>query len=227
MAHERRHGFLTGPVVIADGDERRDLRNHIWSGPPESEPLRIIEHGVKCILLVEKRSIFTRIVEDRFHRNHGCLMACGNGYPGRSFRRVLRELHDHLQVPLYVLADNDPAGYLLFLLITRGTTRQDSGENHATAIPDAAFLGVRTGDVPRIGLDSSVQIKLSATETDQLNELRRIKSLKSKPRWHDEFDQMLDRGTKAEMESLCTISPSYLSDIYLPERLAAKNQLYL
>jgi len=220
VTHERRLGCLVGPIVIADGIGRFNLHDDVWDGPQGSEPVAVVEHQAKSVLLVEKLNIFMGLMEDQFHLKNACLLACGNGYPGRSFRRVLRQINDQLKVPFHVLADNDPAGYEIYFLVARGGAGR-SKPNKSMAIRDASFIGLRAADILRLGIDESVQIKLNEFQVQHLYQLRKRPWLKSRPEWRREIDQSLERETKVEIEALITLGVSYLSGSYLPERLAA------
>jgi DNA topoisomerase VI subunit A len=225
VPHDRRHGYITGSIVIADGDERFDLHDQIWIGPKTGEQVAVADHDARFVLLAEKRTIFDRLVEDEFHRKNACVLTCGSGYPGRSFHLLLRQIHDQLRLPFYVLTDNDPGGYILFFLIARGAVGNNSQPNEAIAIPQASFVGLRAGDGSRIGLTDMVHIRLRQSEIQELNRLKSSSWLNSRPEWRREIDQVLHRGTKVEMEALCSISFSCLSDTYLPDRLASGDYL--
>ena len=226
MLPELRHDYLIGPIVMSDRDGRCALHDRIWEGPRALREFTVAEHDAKFVLLVEKHTIFARLAADQFHRKNACLLACGAGYPSHDFRCDLRRLHDQLQLPFFVLADNDPAGYLLFFLIARGVARRDSKPKQAIAIPEAAFLGLRTRDTSRLDLEPA-RIDLRESEFQQLRQFRENTWLQPSPQWQEEFDQLLDRKTKVEMEGLSVLSWDYLSGSYLPERLAAGDHLYL
>ncbi|HEX5244360.1 MAG TPA: hypothetical protein VFW23_13940 [Tepidisphaeraceae bacterium] len=178
------------------------------------------------MLLVEKRTIFERLVTDRFPEKNDCLLATGGGFPGRAFRAALHSIHEQIQVPLHVVTDNDPAGYELFLLVTRGegSAARESAE---IAIPSAAFLGLRAAHVNRYGLDHRVQIKLTQNEQIALNGLRKCSWLAHDNDWQNEISALLRRGSKVELEALCFLSLSFLAETYLPDRLRADDHLRL
>jgi DNA topoisomerase-6 subunit A len=155
------------------------------------------------------------------------LLACGNGYPGRSFHRVLRSLHDQLAIPFYVLADNDPGGIFFFFLIARGVVRRRSKPDKSIAIRDACFLGLRTEDPARIGLADIVHINLSENEITQLLQLKTTGWIASRTQWLREIEQLQARGTKVEVEALGVLSLSYLAETFLPNRLASGDGLRL
>jgi DNA topoisomerase VI subunit A len=227
MLPPRSLGYLAGPITIAEAGQQHDLRDHIWDGPQIDDPIQFLHHEAKFILLVEKSNIFERLLQDRFTHKNACILACGNGYPGRSFHRILRQLSDDLRLPFYVLADNDGPGYLFYFLIARGTAARHSRPKKEIAIREAAYIGLRAGDAARLGLGKDVQIDLSPAGIDQLRQLQESPWLKSKSHWQEEIDQLLHRGTTLEMEAVSTLSRSYLADNYLPERLANREFLSL
>jgi len=227
--HQPRPGYLAGPIVIADGSGRHDLRVQTWNSSTvqPDDRFRVVEHESQFVLLVEKKNIFDRLIAEQFHLKHRCLLATGHGYPRRHFWAQLRTLHDQLRLPLYVLADNDPPGYLLFFVIARGTARRHSRVNEKLAIPEARYLGVRADDFERLGLPESANIDLGKSDYDQLAEFRRCDWLSSNTAWQHEINQMSRHGFKVELEAVYTFAKGYLANTYLPERLAAKQYLRL
>lgn len=178
------------------------------------------------MLLVEKQGIFNRLKQDGFAEQHRCVMLSGNGYPGLSFRRVIHTLHQQLRIPLYVLADNDPAGYEMFFLVTRGSARTTGSIRAASAVPGAAFVGVQVRDYGLFSLPDDAGITLNEEERLQLLRLKSCTWLRQDPLWQREFDQLLERGFKVEMEAFCLLSLSFMASSYLPDRIAAANHLW-
>jgi DNA topoisomerase VI subunit A len=228
-AYTRKHGYITGPLTIIDDHGSYDLRERTWWGPVGESKGGIVvrEHDASFVLLVEKQNVFERLLKDQFHLANKCVVASGNGYPGRAFWSTLRKIHDRLRIPFYVITDHDPAGYLLFFLICRGAARRDRRPREELAIPDAAHLGLRACDHARLGMDQSVQILLSDSDRQQLDWLRTCTWLRSDATWQRELDQMMRNGFKLELEALCSLSMSYLARTYLPERLRSAEWLRL
>jgi DNA topoisomerase VI subunit A len=214
LPHQRRLGSITGPITLHDEEGSHDLRASAWSGPRDGSGggISVVEHDAQSMLLVEKNTIFARLRDDDFATKNHCVLCCGTGFPGRSFRALVGQLHQQLQLPFHVLADNDPAGYQLFFLTAR-------------EFPAAAYLGLRVRDYELLGLPDWVQIALTDAEREQLRGLKARPWLKSDVAWQLELDGLLQRGFKVEMEALCTVSVSCFADCYLPERLAAKDHL--
>ena len=214
MPHKRRLGMITGPVTLRDSRGSHDLRASVWHGPNETshEGISIIEHDAKVALLVEKTTIFDQLLKTDFATKNQCILLCGGGYPGRTFLRLVGQLHNQLRLPFYVLADNDPAGYELLLLLAR-------------QIPAIAYLGLRVRDYELLAMSEVAQITLSDAEREQIHRLKAHPSLRSDAAWQLDLDSLLRRGFKVEMEALMSVSASCLAEDYLPKRLAARDHL--
>jgi len=206
-----------------------NLHGDAWIGPRDGsvEGVSVVEHHARFVLLVEKADIFARLLKDEFPAKNQCVLFCGNGYPGRAFRVLVRRLHDQLRLPFYVLADNDPAGYELFFLTALGATRRRNAAATSLAIANAAFVGLRVRDYELLELAHGIQIMLSDAERQQLQRFKSYRWLKSDAAWQCEMDVLLQRGFKVEMEALFTLSPSFLADTYLPARLSSDDHLRL
>jgi DNA topoisomerase-6 subunit A len=216
---------ITGPIVFHDSHGIFDAQSTVWSAKNQ-EAARIVEHQAQCILLVEKDSIFKRLLADDFPATNQCILATDGGYPGRSFRKLLHNIEQQTRLPFYVLADNDPAGYEFFFLIARGGLANNPRER-ASAIPGAAYLGLRTSDFERMKLHDDATIYLSSAEQQQLQRLASYPWLPADSCWRLDMKEMQKRGFKVEMEATCSLSLEYLAKQFLPQRLGAADLLRL
>ena len=223
-----RRGVISGPLVLHDGHAARELHIRPWEVPRElpADRVDVVHHAARAILLVEKHTVFDRLVEAGFGLNSGCALMTGNGYPSRPFRAIARRIHDQLGVSFYVLADNDPAGIELFFLLARGSIRS-ARPQPGLSLPTARYLGLRAGDYERLGLTDSVSIGLNDSERQQLNRLGSCHWLRSNEFWQDEINSLKKRDFKVELEALFSLSASFPWDAYLRERLAAEDHLQL
>ncbi|MCA9121419.1 MAG: DNA topoisomerase IV subunit A [Planctomycetaceae bacterium] len=222
-------GNMMGDLTLNDsGTELNCSRvgRNGYSIPSIVEPnvLDFVSHNCKFILHVEKDTVFTRFVEDEFWKKHKCLLTHGSGQPPRGVRRMLNRLHSELKLPIYCLLDNDPWGYYIYSVIKQGSINL-AYESKRMAIPDAKFMGLRSIDFERCDLSPSVTIKLSDSDIKRANQIRKYPWFEHKKPWQKEIDTMLKNGFKLEVEALISKDISYVTEEYVPARLAERDFL--
>jgi hypothetical protein len=156
--------------------------------------------------------------EDKFWRQHNCILTHGGGQPPRGVRRMLHRLHYELKLPVYCLLDNDPWGYYIYSVIKQGSINL-AYESRRMAIPDARFLGLRSNDYERCQLSPSVQIKLNEQDIKRARQIAQYPWFAHKKAWQKELDMMLKNGFKLEVEALISKDISYVTEQYVPARL--------
>ncbi len=61
-----------------------------------------IESDARCILVIEKEGIYTRLSEDKFFlRYFPCILVTGKGFPDIATRRWVRRMQTTLKIPVY------------------------------------------------------------------------------------------------------------------------------
>jgi DNA topoisomerase-6 subunit A len=98
-------------------------------------------------------------------------------------------------------------------------------ESRRMAIPEAKFLGLRSIDLERCGLSPNVQIALNDNDRKRARQIASYPWFEHKPAWQKEIKKMLDNDFKLEVESLISKDISYVTEQYVPERLAARDWL--
>jgi DNA topoisomerase-6 subunit A len=190
----------------------------------EPEVIRFKECGAKFVLHVEKGTVWQRFNEDKFWRQHNCILTHGGGQPSRGVRRLLYRLHYELNLPVYCLLDNDPWGYYIYSVIKQGSINL-AFESRRMAIPGARFLGLRSVDFERCGLSDSVKIDLTDTDRKRARQIANYPWFADKKPWQREIEKLLDNGFKLEVEALISKDISYVTEEYVPTRL--KDQDFL
>jgi DNA topoisomerase-6 subunit A len=216
-------GSMVGNIVLNDSGDEIDcsrMGSGGYSIPSIVEP-EIIEFR-KCdaefVLHVEKDTVWRRFNEDKFWRQHNCILTHGGGQPPRGVRRLLHRLHNELDLPVYCLLDNDPWGYYIYSVLKQGSINL-AYESKRMAIPDARFIGLRSKDYDRCALTPSVTIDLSDTDVKRAKQIKRYPWFEHKKAWQKEIDLMLKNGFKLEVEALISKDISYVTETYVPERL--------
>ncbi len=223
-----RKGYLAGGMMINDqGDliNCRKMGSSGWAIPSNVEPEVINFEDVSAdyILVIEKDAVWQRLNEDKFWKNHNCIIMTGKGQPARGCRRLVNRLHKEHKLPVYVLADADPWGYYIYSVIKQGSINL-SFLSDRLGTPEAKFLGLTTGDLHEFDIPKNVTIKLTKEDQKRIKELMKYVWFKPKE-WQKELQHMLKSDFKMELEALSSKGIKYISHEYLPKKIEEKKFL--
>jgi DNA topoisomerase VI subunit A len=229
--YAQKKGDLVGNIIINDSGYDIDC-SRMGSGgygiPSIVEPDVIGLDPKRCdakfVLHVEKDTVWQRFNEDRFWETHNCVLTHGGGQPTRGVRRMLYRLHNELKLPIYCVLDNDPWGYYIYSVLKQGSINL-AFESQRMAIPDCRYLGLRSKDYERCGLSESVQIALNENDRKRARQIAQYPWFAKKRDWQREIEKMLKNDFKLEVESLISKDISYVTEQYVPARLADKDWL--
>lgn len=217
-------GNIVGPLTLVDSGDEIDCTRMGSSGysiPSIVEPdiIQFKKCTAKFILHVEKSTVFSRFLEDKFWKNHNCLVSHGGGQPPRGVRRLLHRLHHEFKLPVYCLLDNDPWGYYIYSVLKQGSINL-AFESQRMGIPAAKYIGLRSKDFDRCKLSNSTKIKLNEQDIKRAKQIAGYPWFEKKKDWQKEIEHMLKNGFKLEVESLISKDISYVTEEYVPARLA-------
>jgi DNA topoisomerase VI subunit A len=226
-----KRGEMVGNIILNDSGDEIDC-SRMGSGgyaiPSIVEPEVIKLDPKKCdakfVLHVEKGTVWQRFNEDKFWRKHDCILTHGAGQPPRGVRRMLHRLHNELKLPIYCVLDNDPWGYYIYSVLKQGSINL-AFESQRMAIPDARYIGLRSKDYERCSLSESVQIALNDNDRKRAKQIASYPWFAKKRDWQREIEKMLKNDFKLEVESLISKDISYVTEQYVPARLADKDWL--
>lgn len=224
-----KRGDMVGNITLIDNGDEIDCRRMGSGGygiPSITEP-RVIEFRkceAKFVLHVEKNTVWQRFNEDKFWKKHNCILTHGNGQPPRGVRRLLQRLNRELGLPIYCLLDCDPWGHYIYSVIKQGSISL-AFESRRMAVPDARFLGIRAMDYDRYKLTDDVQIALTDRDRTRAKQIAEYPWFAEKKPWQKEIAALLRNGFKMEVESLITKDISYVTEVYVPDRLKAEDWL--
>lgn len=216
-------GDMVGPITLIDNGDEIDC-SRMGSGgygiPSIVEPDRVQfkKCSAKFILHVEKNTVWQRFNEDKFWKKQNCILTHGGGQPPRGVRRMLHRLHKELELPVYCLLDNDPWGYYIYSVIKQGSINL-AFESARMAIPEARYLGIRSIDFERCELSRNVTIRLNDNDKKRANQIKKYPWFEGKKKWQQEIDKMLENDFKLEVEALINRGISFITEVYVPERL--------
>lgn len=225
----KKAGTMVGNLTIIDSGDEIDLGKMGSGGyaiPSIVEPdiVQFKKCNAKFVLHVEKNTVWSRFNEDKFWKKHNCILTEGGGQPPRGVRRMLRRLNEELKLPIYCLLDCDPWGHYIYSVIKQGSISL-AFESQRMAVPDAKFLGIRAIDYDRYELTDDVQIDLNEKDITRAKQIIAYPWFERDLGWKKEIRQMLRNGFKMEVESLITKDISYVTEVYVPQRLKAKDWL--
>ncbi|MFG0328935.1 MAG: DNA topoisomerase IV subunit A [Phycisphaerales bacterium] len=225
----KKAGTMVGNITIIDSGDEIDCRRMGSGGyaiPSIVEPdvVQFKNCEAEFVLHVEKNTVWSRFNEDKFWKQHNCILTEGGGQPPRGVRRLLRRLHDELGLPIYCLLDCDPWGHYIYSVIKQGSISL-AFESERMAVPDAKFLGIRALDYDRYELTDDVQIALNDRDIARAKQIAEYPWFKNKRDWQREIKRLLSNGFKMEVESLITKDISYVTEVYVPDRLAERDWL--
>ncbi len=217
---------VMGDIVIEEitrkGEKRRihcqdDVGDSGYSIPynVEKEKLKIKETNAKIVIAIETGGMFDRLVENGFDERRNAILVHLKGQPARSTRRFIKRLNEEKKLPVIVFTDGDPWSYRIFASVAYGAIKTAHISEYL-ATPSAEFLGVTPSDIHNYELP-----------TDDLTkeDIAALNSELSDPRFHDEFWEneiklQLKMGKKSEQQALAKYGLDYVTDKYLPEKLA-------
>ncbi len=191
------------------GDGGYQLPNNV-----EKEKITLKSTGAKFIVAIECGGMMDRLAENGFDEKHDALLVHLKGQPARSTRRFIKRLNEELKLPVVVFTDGDPWSFRIYASVAYGAIKTAHLSSYL-ATPSAQFLGVTPSDIVNYELPS-----------DSLNDkdIRALNAELTDPRFNDQFWKseitlMLEKGRKAEQQSLAKYGLNYVTDKYLPEKL--------
>lgn len=225
----KKKGTMIGNITIIDSGDEIDCRRMGSGGyaiPSIVEPdvIQFKKCDAKFVLHVEKDTVWGRFNEDKFWQEHNCILTEGGGQPSRGVRRLLQRLNNELGLPVYCLLDCDPWGHYIFSVIKQGSISL-AFESNRLAIPDAKFIGIRSKDYEACELSDDVKVQMNDNDIKRAKEIAAYPWFEHHKGWQKEIEMMLANGFKMEVESLITKDISYVTEEYVPQRLAAKDWL--
>jgi len=189
-----------------------------------------ITSDAKCIIVVEKEGIYTRLNEDNFYDWYPCILITSKGFPDLATRAMVFFLHHLLQIPVYGLCDCNPFGLAVLQTFYHGSDKRgvDGGVRYRVPI---LWAGLRPSHVLLLKnyLPAQVFQRLTQLDKQLLAKLSREDSLFLLNRDNadlrlEELQQMLESGYKVELEALHSLGLNYLS-AYLEDLLLTHDSL--
>lgn len=219
-------GSVAGKVVIEDTGDTIDwsrLGSGGWSIPSNVENIKFKKVDARYVVYMEKAAVWERLHEDRFWEKQNCIIMSSQGQTTRGIRRLLQRLSTEHNLPIYVLADNDPWGWYIYSVIKFGSISL-AHMAEEMAIPSVKFIGITCDDVNNYDLKRHF-IKLTEQDTSRLKQMQNYEWFAKNKDWQRQFKMMKDFGAKVEIQALSARGISFISERYLPEKIKKQEWL--
>jgi len=181
----------------------------------ESEKITFKSVDADFIIAIETGGMFDRLAENGFDTTHRAILVHLKGQPARSTRRFIKRLNEETNIPVLVFTDCDPWSFRIFASVAYGAIKTAHISEYL-ATPASQYLGVTPSDIENYDLPTD-----SLTKED----INALKSELTDPRfqdsyWKGEIKLQLKMGKKSEQQALAKYGLDYVTDTYLPEKLA-------
>ncbi len=224
MRPEESGAKVMGPLYLREQTNRGDRDIHCqddvgqggYQIPNNPDTIEFLDCDAEFVLCVETGGMRDRLVENGFDEEHDALVVHLGGQPARATRRLIKRLHDELDLPVAVFTDGDPWSYRIYGSVAYGSIKSAHLSEYL-ATPEADFIGIRPEDIVEYDLP-----------TDPLadSDINALESELEDPRfqtdyWREQIELQLDIDKKAEQQALASRGLDFVTDTYLPERLSA------
>jgi len=219
-------GSLVGNITLLDSGDTIDcskLGKGGYSVPSITEELEFKKVNAKYVLYMEKAAVFERLNEDKFWQKNNCILITSQGQTTRGIRRLLQRLSEEEKLPIYVLCDGDIYGAYIYSVVKYGSIALAHASERLT-IPNCKYIGITMDDVVKYDLKKQL-IKLDEKDLARIKQVSLYDWFKDNKDWQRQFKMMKEFGGKVEIQSLATRGISFISEVYLPEKIKKKDFL--
>lgn len=220
-----KRGSVAGKVVILDREDIIDwskLGSGGWSCPSNVEDIKFKKVDAKYVIFVEKSAEFERMLEDKVWKKLNCIIMCSQGQATRGVRRLLQRLSTEYKLPVFIMCDFDSWGFYIYSVIKHGSISL-AHMSDKLAVPEARYLGLTADDIIKYDLKRHL-IKFKDIDLKRLGQIKNYEWFKDNKAWQRQFKMMEnDIKGKVELAALTSRGISFLSDVYLPEKIKNKD----
>ncbi|KAJ8904736.1 hypothetical protein NDN08_001252 [Rhodosorus marinus] len=215
-------GVVIGRVQFREAGDLIDCTRMGVGGkaiPPFTDRITDIKSDASFILLVEKDAAFMRLAEDRFYNKYPCIIITAKGQPDVATRMFLKKLRHTLRIPILGLVDSDPYGLKILSVYMSGSKSMSYDSANLTT-PDIKWLGVRPSDLDKYNIPEQCRLPMTEYDIKTGKELLEEDFIRKSEIWVAELELMVKRKEKAEIQALSNFGFQYLTEEYLPRKLA-------
>uniref|UniRef100_UPI00358FF562 meiotic recombination protein SPO11 n=1 Tax=Myxine glutinosa TaxID=7769 RepID=UPI00358FF562 len=183
------------------------------------EGIQYMSSKAQFVLVVEKDATFQKLLDDGFCvKMHPCILITGKGVPDVNTRLLLHKISNAFPIPIFALVDADPHGIEIMTIYKYGSLSMSFDASNLT-VPTLHWLGLLPSDIERLDISKGVRLPMTPRDRSKVQELIKRPYIKAQPLWRKELERLEACGEKAEIQSLTSLSSSFLAQVYLPNKL--------
>jgi len=172
-----------------------------------------VDSDAQIVLAVESGGMFSRLIETKAWDRFSAVLVQLGGQPPRATRRLMRNLHTSLGLPVFIFTDGDPWGMHIAKVIMSGSANAAHIRN--LTIPSAKWIGVTPEDISEYALP---------TESMNNQDLKRLEELSRDVRysgreWQNHIRDFKRMRVKAEQQAFSRYGMDFVVDTYLSDKI--------
>ena len=207
-------GLITGGLSYLEQGQMTVVGNRTVKIPADLDTVSEMSVEADFILVVEKDTVLSRLLQEGFFDWVKCIGVTGCGYPDLPTRQFIRRLvNEFPYLPVLILTDFDPHGFQILCTYTFGSLHL-ALESDYLSLPFSHWLGVNEigqGSLPLSPCDRKLLSKLLNLES-----ISRLPSCYQSKRfnlWRVYLKQMKKLDCKYEIDSIPNVSQYIINKI--------------
>ncbi|KAI4504858.1 hypothetical protein M0802_000408 [Mischocyttarus mexicanus] len=171
----------------------------------------------KFVLVVEKDTIFQKLLEENVTKLLNCILITGKGYPDIATRMLIKLLSEKVNLPIYIVVDADPFGVDIMCVYRFGSSKL-SKKTDSLICPAIRWLGIHPSELGVLGVKTSPLSK---------RDLSKLTSIKSRSYMTETLlrQMRIMRNGKAEIEAVSSFCRNFLTATYLPWKIKGNDYI--
>jgi len=129
----------------------------------------VIKKAPKWILVVEKYSVYERLVQVKYGTEDHGLIITGRGQPDRATRNLVSVLSS--RIPSFALVDPDPCGIDIYLTYRIGSWQMNHEENLKSG--SLHLIGVLPSHLKKFKIPEQALLPLSSSDHSRIENMKR------------------------------------------------------
>ncbi|XP_046725084.1 meiotic recombination protein SPO11 isoform X7 [Silurus meridionalis] len=223
---------LSAIYKLVQSDSYVTKRDIYYNDPQlfgSQKTLDTIVDDISCLLKVPRRSLHVCASTKGLISGDLCYLeedgtrvdctSTGKGVPDVNSRLMVKKLWETLHIPVFALMDADPHGIEIMCIYKYGSISM-AFEAPTLTVSSMLWLGLLPSDIESLGLPQDALIPLTVADERKLNNIKKRPYMSFHPAWEKEMELMLRWKQKAEIESLVSIAPHFLTRVYLHNKLS-------